>query len=126
MASSVTPVVWGHINQHESGVLGTNPSVRLFSYNNTDFSLLDYSQYSLDITEANKGDTGRQSKKKELVDKQSKKKELVDNVHNSKRRRDVAESTLTPTETSAKEELPQDAVLSNSSVIEPESAETGN
>merc|ERR1719234_1522210 len=116
MASSVTPVVWGHINQHESGVLGTNPSVRLFTYNSTDFSLLDYSQYSLDITEANKGDTGRQSKKKELVD----------NVHNSRRRRDVAESTLTPTETTAKEELPEGAASSNSSEIAPESAETGN
>ena len=123
MASSVTPVVWGHINQHESGVLGTNPSVRLFTYSNSDFRLLDYSHYSLDITEANKGDTGRQSKKKELVDKQSKKKELVHNVHNFRRRRDVAESTLAPT---SKEELLKDAVSSNSSTIAPETAEADN
>jgi len=111
MASSVTPVVWGHINQKESGVLGTNPSVRLFTYNNTDFRLLDYSQYSLDIAEANKGDTGRQSKKKELVDMQSKKKELLENVHNSRRRRDV--DVVAPTEP----ELPKGAALSNSSAI---------
>jgi len=111
MASSVTPVVWGHINQKESGVLGTNPSVRLFTYNNTDFCLLDYSHYSLDIAEANKGDTGRQSKKKELVDMQSKKKELLENVHNSRRRRDV--DVVAPTET----ELPKGATLSNSSAI---------
>jgi len=111
MASSVTPVVWGHINQKESGVLGTNPSVRLFTYNNTDFRLLDYSQYSLDIAEANKGDTGRQSKKKELVDMQSKKKELLENVHNSRRRRDV--DVVAPKET----ELPKGAALSNSSAI---------
>jgi len=111
MASSVTPVVWGHINQKESGVLGTNPSVRLFTYNNTDFCLLDYSHYSLDIAEANKGDTGRQSKKKELVDMQSKKKELLENVHNSRRRRDV--DVVAPTET----ELPKGAALSNSSAI---------
>jgi len=111
MASSVTPVVWGHINQKESGVLGTNPSVRLFTYNNTDFRLLDYSHYSLDIAEANKGDTGRQSKKKELVDMQSKKKELLENVHNSRRRRDV--DVVAPKET----ELPKGAALSNSSAI---------
>ena len=125
MASSVTPVVWGHINQQKSGVLGTNPSIRLFTYSNSDFRLLDYSHYSLDITEANKGDTDRRSKKKELVDKQSKKKELVENVHNSRRRRDVVEPTLTSTETSAN--LPKDAISSNStsSAIEiaPESAE---
>ena len=116
MASSVTPVVWGHINQHESGVLGTNPSVRLFTYSNSDFRLLDYSQYSLDITEANKGDESRQSKKKELLEKQSKKKELLENVHNSRRRRDVDE-VVAPTETSSKEELSKDAASSNSSAI---------
>jgi hypothetical protein len=115
MASSVTPVVWGHINQQESRVLGTNPSVRLFTYSNSDFRLLDYSQYSLDITEANKGDPDRQSKKKELVDKQSKKKELLENVHNSRRRRDVDE--VAPTETSSKEELSKDVASSNSTAI---------
>lgn len=115
MASSVTPVVWGHINRTESGVLGTNPSVRLFTYSNSDFRLLDYSQYSLDLTEANKGDISRQSKKKELLEKQSKKKELLENVDNSRRRRDV--DVVAPTETSSKEELSKDATSSNSSTI---------
>ena len=114
MASSITPVVWGHHNQTESGVLGTNPSIRLFSYNDSDFSLLDYSQYSLDITAANKDDLGSRSKKKELVEKQSAKKELlenvhnssqsgkkelVENVHNSRRQREVVQTTLPPIET---------------------------
>ena len=116
MASSVTPVVWGHINQHESGVLGTNPSVRLFTYSNSNFRLLDYSQYSLDITEANKGDKSRQSKKKELLEKQSQKKELLENVHNLRRRRDV-DVVVAPTETSSKEELSKDAASSNSSAV---------
>ena len=121
MASSVTPVVWGRNNQHENTVLGTNPSARLFTYSNSDYRLLDYSHYSLDITEANKGNNSRQSKKKELVDKQSKKKELVENVHNSRRKRDAVDATLASTSTT--EEMSKEAASSNSSAISTESPE---
>ena len=119
MASSVTPVVWGRNNQHENTVLGTNPSARLFTYSNSDYRLLDYSHYSLDITEANKGNNNRQSKKKELADKQSKKKELVENVHNSRRKRDAVDPTLASTSTT--EEMSKEAASSNSSAIPTES-----
>ena len=124
MASSITPVVWGHHNQTESGVLGTNPSIRLFSYNDSDFSLLDYSQYSLDLTAANKDDLGSRSKKKELVEKQSAKKELlenVENVHNSRRRREVVQTTLPPIETTtAAEDLSETGAPLNNSSTESE------
>ena len=138
MASSITPVVWGHHNQTESGVLGTNPSIRLFSYNDSDFSLLDYSQYSLDITAANKDDLGSRSKKKELVEKQSAKKELVENVrnnnnnnnknvHNSRRRREVVQTTLPPIETTtAAEDLSVTGASLNSSSTQSETTSAEN
>jgi len=57
MAGSVTPVVWAADGDKGTGVVGVNPSIRLFEYRDSDFTLLDYHEYALDITdkELNKG-----------------------------------------------------------------------
>lgn len=54
MAGSVTPVVWGLDGDVGTGVVGTNPSIRLFKYDGAEARLLDYTEYNLDIVEANK------------------------------------------------------------------------
>jgi len=66
MAGSVTPVVWGADGDNKTGVVGVNPSVRLFTFASPSMGLQDYSEYSLDIVEANKGAVAGRSKKKEL------------------------------------------------------------
>jgi len=66
MAGSVTPVVWGADGDNKTGVVGVNPSVRLFTFDSGSMGLLDYSEYSLDIVEANKGAVSGRSRKKEL------------------------------------------------------------
>jgi sphingomyelin phosphodiesterase acid-like 3 len=49
MAGSVTPVVWG-----KEGVVGVNPTIRLMKYNDSDGVIMDYQEYSLNITKAAK------------------------------------------------------------------------
>jgi len=52
MAGSVTPVVWAKDGDPGTGVVGVNPSIRLFTYRDSDYRLMDYEEYSLDILEA--------------------------------------------------------------------------
>jgi len=49
MAGSVTPVVWG-----KEGIVGVNPTIRLMKYNDDDGVIMDYQEYSLNITKAAK------------------------------------------------------------------------
>jgi len=48
MVSSVTPLVWG-----SKGAVGTNPAIKLFTFDDKDYTILDYEVFSLDLDEVN-------------------------------------------------------------------------
>jgi len=52
MAGSVTPVVWA-----KGEVVGVNPTVRLFEFDDTNTTVTDYKEYSLDIIKAAKNES---------------------------------------------------------------------
>jgi len=52
LAGSVTPVVWA-----KGEVVGVNPTVRLFDFDDSNTTVIDYKEYSLDIIKAAKNES---------------------------------------------------------------------
>jgi len=62
MVGSVTPSVWG-----KSGAVGTNPTIKLFTYDDDDLTILDYQVFHLDLSKAN-GERAERKKRESMDD----------------------------------------------------------
>lgn len=99
IASSIVPILWDGRNKSEElpmGSIGTNPGFRLFEFDDSDASLLDYTQYGLDLNSLKENDDKAEESDNKAVNTEVKSRNRNSKMGKKKRQAEIEAQTDSP------------------------------